>query len=122
MSVETVGLDQDRAQVKVTGDLDMATSAPLWAVLTGHLAAGRKYLRLDLSEVSFLDASALSGIARAHRDALTLRGTLVLTGVHPRIARVLQLTGLDDVLFVSGPRADDGVAPGAPGSGDGAAS
>jgi anti-sigma B factor antagonist len=107
MSVETVGVDQLRAHVRVTGDLDMSTAAPLWAVLDGHLAAGRRFLRLDVSGVNFLDASALTGISRAHQDALALRGTLVLTGVRPRIARLLRLTGLDDVLFISGPRAHD---------------
>jgi anti-sigma B factor antagonist len=104
LSVETVGLDQHRAHIRVAGELDLSTSAPLWAVLHSHLAAGRKYLRLDLSGVEFVDAAALGGIAVAHHDALTLRGTLVLTGVHTRIARLLSLTGLDDVLFIGGPR------------------
>jgi hypothetical protein len=76
-------------------------------VLDGHLAAGRHLLRLDLSGVTFLDASTLSGIARVHAAALDRRGTLVLTGVTQRIARILRLTGLDDVLFIGGPRADD---------------
>jgi anti-sigma B factor antagonist len=107
MSVDTVGLDQLRAHVRVTGDLDVSTGAPLWAVLDGHLAAGRRFLRLDLSGVTFLDAAALTGISRAHRDALAVRGTLVLTGVRPRIVRLLRLTGLDDVLFVSGPHGDE---------------
>src|SRR5439155_13780780 len=62
MSVETVGLDYLRAHVRVTGELDMSTGAPLWAVLQSHLAAGRRFLRLDLSAVGFLDAAALSGI------------------------------------------------------------
>jgi anti-sigma B factor antagonist len=100
MSVETVGLDHLRARVDVTGELDMSTSAPLWAVLQSHLAVGRRFLRLDLSDVGFLDAAALSGIVGAHHDSLAQRGTLVLTGVHRRIARLLRLTGLDDVLLI----------------------
>ena len=100
LSVETVGLDTLRAHVRVTGDLDVSTGAPLWAVLHSHLAAGRRYLRLDLSGVAFLDASALSGIVQAHHDTLDQRGTLVLTGLTPNLDRALQLTGLDDVLFV----------------------
>lgn len=100
LSVETVGLDTLRAHVRVAGDLDLSTGAPLWAVLQSHLAAGRRHLRLDLSDVAFLDASALSGIVQAHHDALGRRGTLVLTGLNPNLDRVLQLTGLNDVLFV----------------------
>lgn len=101
VSVETIGLDRLRAHVKVAGDLDGSTAAPLWAVLQSHLAAGRRHLRLDLAGVAFLDASALSGIVQTHHDALEQRGTLVLTGMNPHVAHVLQLTGVDDVLFVA---------------------
>ncbi len=107
MSVDTVRCDATRAIIKVTGELDLTTAAPLWAVLQSHLAAGRRFLRLDLSGVTFLDATALSGITLAHQKLLASRGTLVITGVRSLVARVLRMTGLDEVLFVSGPRADD---------------
>jgi anti-anti-sigma factor len=107
MVVETAASDTFRAVVKVSGELDISTVAPLWAVLGGHLAAGRRYLRLDLSAVTFMDAASLGGIAVLHHRALGYRGTLVLTGARPPVARMLRLTGLDDVLFVGGPRADD---------------
>lgn len=107
VSVETLRCDRLAALVKVTGELDLGTAAPLWAVLQSHLAAGRRFLRLDLSGVTFLDATALTGITRAHRELLVRRGTLVITGVRSLVARVLRLTGLDEVLFVSGPRSDD---------------
>jgi anti-sigma B factor antagonist len=99
LSVETVGLDSHRAHVRVTGDLDMSTAPPVWAVLESHLAAGRRYLRLDLSGVPFLDAATLTGLSQLHQSALAERGRLLLTGVRPRVARVLRLTGLDKVLF-----------------------
>ncbi len=102
MSVETVRFDRVRAHIRAGGDIDLATAAPLWAVLDGHLAAGRRFLRLDLTDVTFLDATGLSGVTRVHHDALARRGTLVLTGVHLRIAKLLRLTGLDEVLFVGG--------------------
>jgi anti-anti-sigma factor len=107
MSVETVRFDETRALIKVNGELDLSTAAPLWAVLQSHLAAGRRFLRLDLSGVTFLDATVLSGITRAHKDLLARRGTLVITGVRALVSRVLRMTGMDEVLFVGGPRADD---------------
>jgi anti-anti-sigma factor len=107
MSVQTVRFDDTKALVKVNGELDLSTAAPLWAVLDSHLAAGRRFLRLDLSGVTFLDATALTGITRAHKELLARRGTLVVTGVRSLVGRVLRMTGLDEVLFVGGPRADD---------------
>jgi anti-sigma B factor antagonist len=107
ISVETAEQDARRALVRVSGELDIATAAPLWKVLNGHLTAGRRYLRLDLSGVTFLDACSLGGITRIHHRALAHRGTLVLTGAPRPVSRMLRLTGLDEVLFVGGPRADD---------------
>jgi anti-anti-sigma factor len=95
--------------VKVTGELDVSTAAPLWAVLRSHVNSGRRFLRLDMSGVTFLDATALTGITAVHRDLLARRGTLVITGVRALVARVLRVTGLDEVLLVSGPRAEDDV-------------
>ena len=109
MSVETVRFDRVRANIRVTGALDLSTAAPLWAVLQDHLNAGRRFLRLDLSGVTFLDATVLTGITKVHQAVLGRRGTLVITGVRSMVARVLRMTGLDEVLFVSGPRADDDV-------------
>ena len=107
VSVETARCDRLRGLIKVSGELDLSTAAPLWAVLKGHVEAGRRFLRLDMSGVTFLDAAALSGITDVHRELLRRRGTLVITGVRPIVSRVLRMTHLDKVLFVSGPRADD---------------
>jgi anti-sigma B factor antagonist len=107
VAIETVECDAVRASVKVAGDLDIATAPTLWGLLQAHLAVGRRFLRLDLAGLTFLDAAALSGIVGAHHDALDRRGTLVLTGVSERTARVLRLAALDTVLFVGGPRSED---------------
>lgn len=107
MSVRTTEHDDLRALVKVRGEVDLGTSAPLWAVLEAHLGAGRRFLRLDLSRVTLLDATALTGIVRVHRTLLERRGTLVVTGVRGMVGRVLRVTGLDRELLVSGTRADD---------------
>ena len=107
LNVDTVRFDEHRALVKASGEIDLSTGALLWAVLDTHLAQGRRYLRLDLSDVTFMDATAISGLARVHHDLLDKRGTLVLTGVRPRLTKLLRLTGLDGVLLIGGPRADD---------------
>lgn len=109
LTVDTIRFDQHRAHVKASGEIDLSTGALLWAVLDTHIAMGRRFLRLDLSDVTFMDATAISGVARIHHEALDRRGTLVLTGVRARLTKLLRFTGLDDVLFIGGPRADDDV-------------
>lgn len=112
IAVDTVRFDPLRALVRVRGEIDRTTAAALSAVLQGHLAAGRRFLRLDLSGVTVLDPGALSGLTRIHQEILGNRGTLVITGVRSLVARVLRVTGLDQQLFIGGPRADDDVPAG----------
>ena len=102
LSVETVRSDDRRAAVTVHGVLDVSTAAALWSVLQSHLGAGRRYLRVDLSAVRFIDAAAVTAIVEVHHEALYRRGTLVLDGVTAAVAKVLRLTGVDDKLFISG--------------------
>jgi anti-anti-sigma factor len=102
LSIETVRFDDRRAAVAVHGDLDVSTAAALWSVLQSHLTAGRRYLRVDLSAVTFIDAAAVTAILEVHHEALYRRGTLVLTGITPSIAKVLALTGVDETLFLAG--------------------
>ncbi len=110
LSVETVTWDQQGATVVVGGELDIGTAPPLWAVLRHHLGAGRRFLRLDVTTLTFVDAGALSGLRAIHDEALATRGTLIVTGVGGTVARVLHLTGFDQVLFLGGSRSG-GVPP-----------
>jgi anti-anti-sigma factor len=95
-----------RATVSVQGELDVATAAQLWSVLQEHLSSGRRFLRLDLSGVTFVDTAAVTAIVEVHHEALYRRGTLILEGVTAPVARVLALTGVDGTLFIAGPRAE----------------
>lgn len=89
------------ATLVVDGELDLACADELRATLEEQRLAGRRYLRVDTSAVTFLDATVLGVLLEAHREFLARRGTLVLIGVTPRIHRLLRITGLDDVLFVA---------------------
>lgn len=99
--------------LRVAGELDLATVGRLAAVLEQQYQAGRCFARLDLSEVSFLDCAGLGVLVHAHHRFLA-HGTLILTGVSPRIQRLLELTGLDQVLFTIARATDPQPAPNAP--------
>ena len=97
--------------VWATGKLTSATAAThLAAVLQRERAAGCIYVCLDLSELSMLDRAGLDVIVDAHHQFLGADGALVLTGVGPRVGRLLQLTGLDRALFAIA-RPDDVPRP-----------
>jgi anti-sigma B factor antagonist len=114
ISVETINFDATQALIKVTGEIDLSTAAALWAVLQCHLTAGRRFLRLDLAGVTLLDRTVVGGLARAHHELLERRGTLVIIGVRALVARVLHVTGMDQQLFIAGPRTGDDLPAGLP--------
>lgn len=101
LQVTAVQTDSARATVQLHGEVDLANAELVTAVLDNQLALGHRYLRLDLSGVSFLDCTGLSALVHAHNQFLAARGTLVLAGVGARIARILSLTHLDEALFMT---------------------
>lgn len=78
-------------------DADAATR--LADLLEQQCAAGHHFTRLDLAQVPMIDRPSLDVLVDAHHRFLAAGGVLVLTGVAPRIARLLELTGLERTLF-----------------------
>lgn len=93
------------ATLVVVGELDLASADQLAAALEGQINRGRRYVRIDMSELTFLDATALGVLAAAHHDLLARRGTLTISGANASVSRLLRITGLDSVLFTTGPAA-----------------
>ncbi|GAA0954954.1 STAS domain-containing protein [Actinocorallia libanotica] len=84
--------------VAVSGELDIATAPELRAYLFGLLPTASAGLVLDLSGLSFCDSRGIGVLvwARAAVDS-----ALAVVAPHRRIARLLQITGLSDVLRVN---------------------
>jgi anti-sigma B factor antagonist len=93
------GADGPRTVVRLAGEADATTSA-LAEVLNAEAARKPRLLLVDASELTFIDSAALHDIVRAHRRLLADGCQLALTSPGPQVARVLQLTGLDQVIPV----------------------
>jgi anti-sigma B factor antagonist len=100
-SLTTVRQDRTRALIRAVGEWDMANAHVLAERLEAHQKAGRYFVRLDVSRVSFLDCACLDVLITAHQRLLAARGALVLTGVTPRLMRLLSLARLDRVLLTT---------------------
>ncbi|MDT4927242.1 MAG: hypothetical protein QOF92_109 [Pseudonocardiales bacterium] len=100
LEIRTVLVDGARAYLQLCGELDLATADQLTSVLTRHLLGGRRFVRLDLSGLDFLDCAGLRSLVSGHNVYLARGGTLVLTHVGPRPARLLEITELDGALLI----------------------
>jgi anti-anti-sigma factor len=83
--------------ITIRGDLDIVTSPQLDECLS---AAERTHTRfiLDLTDVDFLDTSALAVIVGHWKKAEAAGGTLALAGARYRYTKTLWITGLADKL------------------------
>ena len=79
---------------ELTGELDIASAPALRDQLLSLLGPGSNRLVIDLSRVSFCDASGLAVLVNTARRARLLGGFLRLAAVSPQVGRVLNITGL----------------------------
>ncbi|SDP42414.1 STAS domain-containing protein [Klenkia soli] len=98
------GSGSGRVVVRVSGELDTAAAAGLRGAIAEVLARpGVQECVVDLSAVTFLDCAGLQPLVAGHVAAVGSGRTLRLrTGPDPAVDRVLQLTGLGDVLVRTG--------------------
>jgi anti-sigma B factor antagonist len=88
--------------VSARGDLDLATVVAFRADLNDQLTAGTSQVVVDLSEVTFIDSTAVGALVTASRALQRRGGSLLLVCRTSRVLRVLEITGLDTVLPVHG--------------------
>ena len=79
----------------ISGEIDIARTPVLREQLLGLLRPGASRLIVDLSGVTFCDASGLAVLVGVDRRVGLLGGGLRLAAPTPLISTVLRLTGLD---------------------------
>ncbi|MBN6054265.1 STAS domain-containing protein [Nonomuraea sp. RK-328] len=88
--------------VRLSGDIDIFSSGALRRQLLGTLRHSTSLLVLDLSEVTFCDASGLAVLVGIQHRAKQRGITLALTAPRPYMSRILHITGLDRSLPMVG--------------------
>jgi anti-anti-sigma factor len=83
------------------GELDLATTPVLMESLEACEHDDESVVTLDLTELSFLDASGLKAILNAHRRAIRRAGCgITLLNPSHDIRRLLELTAIDLTIAV----------------------
>jgi anti-sigma B factor antagonist len=97
--------------VRLSGDVDLESAPALTETLRAVLdTIGTKPLVLDLTEVEFMDSSGLGVLVGAHQQAAVQGSSLILAGLHPRVAKILRITKLHKVFTVV-ESVDEAIAP-----------
>ncbi len=99
-TVETTASDDWRAAIALRGEFDLANAAELRAELDRHLDEGRRVLRIDARDVTFMDSTAIGALVATSDRCRGEHGSLILTGVPSRLQRLFAVAGLDQLLLV----------------------
>jgi serine/threonine-protein kinase RsbW len=80
--------------VRTSGDVDAVNVPLIRDTIDEAISAGCRTVVLDLSEVDYIDSSALGLLVWADHRLSPLAGTLLLAGAGRDVARILELSGL----------------------------
>ena len=94
--------------IHVKGDLDVYTAPRLKEALTEGSAAGGDLI-LDLSEVDFIDSTALGVLVGALQDTQSSGGVFRLVVDDPFLLKIFHITGFDGVFSIF-PQVEDALS------------
>ena len=81
--------------VSVVGELDIATADQAYSYITEVIDGRSAPVTVDLSGVTFCDASGLGALARLARYARAADRQFMLTSARPSVLKIMRITGLD---------------------------
>jgi len=109
--VEFPGPSEDVAVLAVSGELDIHTSPEFKEHLVSAVEGGAARVIVDLTEVTFIDSSALGALIGGARRSALNHTELMIVCPPGSVARVIDLTGLHRAFAIYPTR---GEALGAP--------
>lgn len=96
--------DAPLIEVVIAEPLDGPTAERLRHLLAEALELRPERLVVDLTDCPFVDATAVSVLLEAHREAWRAGGRLTLRSPSPRLRRLLELANLNGVFDITDDR------------------
>lgn len=93
--------DDGIALVSLGGELDLAVAPLLDAAVSHVLDDGLRRVLLDLDALRFCDSSGLGALLRTSRRVREAGGTCVVAAARGPVARLLDLTSIEQALQLS---------------------
>jgi stage II sporulation protein AA (anti-sigma F factor antagonist) len=88
--------------VRLPAEVDVASAPALRDEMLAALNRDGVHLVLDALDVTFMDSSGVNALVRARERAEALGGSLHVVTRSPQVRRVLQITGLEERLGLTG--------------------
>jgi anti-sigma B factor antagonist len=101
--------------VQITGEVDMARSPELRAVLAVHAEARCPALLLDFTEVKYIDSSGLATLVEYVQKSSAFGGKFAVGGLRANVRTIFEMVRLNEVFPVHPSVADARAALASPG-------
>jgi anti-anti-sigma factor len=84
--------------IVLAGELDMASAPRLQAVINSLIGQGEPRILVDLYQLAFCDSAGLNTFVQGDKRCSARGGWLRVTRAQGHVARVLELSGVGEVL------------------------
>lgn len=101
--------------IAVRGELDLATAERLAEAADQAFGRGQFPMLIDLSETSFMDSAGVAVLVGLYRQLGQVKEALVVRGARPAVRRVLDLTGVSQLVTVEAETGNSDDSVGSPG-------
>jgi anti-anti-sigma factor len=92
--------------ITLEGEADMSTAVKFNESFFSAARSGMRRVVADLTDVSFIDTTMLNALVVGHRRMVRDHGQFLVVCHGPRVSRVLEITGLGQILNVFSTRED----------------
>lgn len=92
--------DSQSALIVLSGELDLASAPKLRDCLAELAGVGIRNIETDLTNLTFLDSTGISLLVTEFKRTSSLGGSFTVTNVPAQAMKVLEITGLVELLAV----------------------
>lgn len=100
---------EDAVLVVAGGEIDLYAAPQLRQRIVGHIDSGKRRLIVDLSEVTFIDSTAIGvlvGAVMRLREHEHGTMTVVCAEENKRVLRIFDIAGVENLIELHGSRAE----------------
>jgi anti-sigma B factor antagonist len=84
--------------LRLSGEVDLASSPDLRALLQSKAKARCRALVIDMAGLTYIESSGLATLVEYYRDAHAFGGRFALAGMSDRVRTIFDLTRLGEVI------------------------
>jgi anti-sigma B factor antagonist len=95
---DSCSIERTRDGIRVSGELDLQAAPALKQALVTVIGEGHLDVVVDLTEVTFLDSTALGVLAGRYRELRARGGSIAVICNNPNVLETLEIAGVGHAL------------------------